>query len=74
MRNRQSILAHIVPLANIVAALALYLEPRPLKCTPEATQISPSWLGSFWISFKLLLIYEGCPSKSWTFTIKRDCV
>ena len=21
-----------------------------------------------------LLTYEGCPSKSWTFVIKRDCV
>ena len=22
----------------------------------------------------VLLIYEGCPSKSWTFVIKRDCL
>ena len=23
---------------------------------------------------KSLYMYEGCPSKSWTFVIKRDCV
>ena len=26
------------------------------------------------IEFEISLIYEGCPSKSWTFVITRDCV
>ena len=27
-----------------------------------------------WYSLELLPKYEGCPSKSWTFVIKRDCL